>query len=127
MKYHSESERFAEAYIVLAERARYRPGAPGDGLGSINLTPEQLRDSERLRREALDYGIALSQSLDQRSVFIGVPNWSTSKAFFYALEAARLLCAGVADRSALTVLELAVEELKQCASKGSSGEVIDID
>jgi hypothetical protein len=43
-------ERFREAYIAMAKKARYRPQAPGDGMGNISLSKEQLTDPGWLER-----------------------------------------------------------------------------
>jgi hypothetical protein len=36
-------KRIMEAYFTMAEKARYRPFAPGDGIGSLDLTEEELK------------------------------------------------------------------------------------
>lgn len=129
MKYHPECERFAEAYVIMAEKVCYRPGAPGDGLGTVALTQGQVDDPERLQLEALAYGRSLSKHIDKNSgrISIGVPNWVTNKAFFYTVEAARLLCCGTADRSAFLCLELAISELKESGRKDrDSGRLVDL-
>jgi hypothetical protein len=41
--------RFCEAYLRMAEEARYRPQAPGDGFGHVCLTKAQVADPERHR------------------------------------------------------------------------------
>jgi hypothetical protein len=54
--------RFKEAYLGMARRARYRPGAPGDGCGNIVLSDEDLRDPVRLDEEAVAY----AEKMDRR-------------------------------------------------------------
>jgi hypothetical protein len=39
--------RFAQAYLMMA-RAKYRPAAPSDGFGNIQLTKDECNDRERL-------------------------------------------------------------------------------
>jgi hypothetical protein len=40
-------ERFAEAYLLMAGQARYRPQTPSDGFGNISFTRAQCRDLRR--------------------------------------------------------------------------------
>ena len=51
----TEQERIQEAYIAMAVTARYRPAAPGDGMGSIDLTDAERKDGAVLREEARQY------------------------------------------------------------------------
>ena len=46
--------RFAETYLMMA-RTGYRPAAPSDGLGNIQL------DEERLYREAAEYALKFNR------------------------------------------------------------------
>jgi hypothetical protein len=46
----TKRERFREAYLEMASRARYRPEAPNDGLGTICMTPQRHVGEPRLRR-----------------------------------------------------------------------------
>jgi hypothetical protein len=36
------ASRYREAYLMMAKQARYRPQAPGDGMGHVSLTRKQL-------------------------------------------------------------------------------------
>jgi len=108
----SERIRIREAYLQMAETARYRPQAPSDGLGNIELSPEELEDSERLAREASEYAVAFVNEEDTRQFHIGVSNYATNRAFVYTIEAARALCSGK-SWLALRLLEMAIEDVKQ--------------
>jgi hypothetical protein len=48
-------QNFAEAYLAMAGEARYRPQAPGDGMGNVCLSTEEAANPERLAREAGAY------------------------------------------------------------------------
>src|SRR5215472_7579086 len=47
--------RYREAYLAMAKRTKYRPGAPSDGFGDILLLSEEMRNPLRLEREACEY------------------------------------------------------------------------
>jgi hypothetical protein len=104
--------RFAQAYLMMA-KAEYRPAAPGDGMGSVNLSEEELLDDDLLLREAVEYATRFRAEEDSRSFRIGLSNYSTNRAFVLAIEAARLLCAGGdADETALRLLKLAIKDIE---------------
>jgi hypothetical protein len=104
-------DRFAETYLMMASKARYRPQAPGDGCGGIYLSDEELRDRGRLMQEAQDYAIAFDAEEDTNQFAIGCSNFTTNRAFILAIEAARNL-AGGADHVALKILEMAAAEVR---------------
>src|SRR5438093_954727 len=86
--------RFAQAYLMMA-RAGYRPAAPSDGLGNIQLSREQLDDHERLYLEAVNYAVDFNRQEDSDKGFrIGCSDYVTNRAFVLSIEAARLLCSG---------------------------------
>ena len=85
--------RFAQAYLMMA-RAGYRPAAPSDGYGNIQLSLEQCRDRERLDREAATYALRFNREEDSLSFWIGCSNYTTNRAFVLSIEAARLLASG---------------------------------
>jgi hypothetical protein len=103
--------RFARAYLTMA-RAGYRPAAPSDGLGNIQLSLDQCRDPQRLHEEAVKYALAFARQEDCLTFRIGCSNYDTNRAFVLCIEAARLLCAGDADKLALRLLNLAIEEIE---------------
>lgn len=103
--------RFAETYLMMAG-AKYRPAAPGDGFGSIELTREQFNDEGRLYQEAVKYAAAFNREEDSDTFYIGCSNWETDRAFILSIEAARLLASGDdGNEYALRLLRLAVKEI----------------
>jgi hypothetical protein len=103
-------DRYAEAYVMMADGAKYRPQAPGDGRGNINLTDRQLADRTRLEREAIEYGCSFANE-ENTEFAIGYSRFETNRAFVFAIEAARLM-AGCDDERALKILALATKELE---------------
>jgi hypothetical protein len=90
--------RFKEAYLRMAQDARYRPGAPGDGLGNICLSIEEQRDPLRLDREAATYAAEFCAEEDTDKL-------------------ARCLASGLGGESlALKLLEMAADDIKQVRS-----------
>jgi hypothetical protein len=87
-------EVIAEAYRAMAGFARYRPQTPGDGLGNISLSEEELEDPRRLVSEAGAYAARFIEEEDSRKFFIGVGAYTTKRAFVWTIEAARVLAAG---------------------------------
>ena len=103
----NERDRIREAYIRMAKEANYRPAAPGDGFGSVDLTATELKDEAVLNAEAARYAEEFIRQEDSLSFYVGVSNWETNMALVYTIEAARLLCSGVADTLALRLLDMA--------------------
>jgi hypothetical protein len=101
--------RFAQAYLMMA-RARYRPAAPSDGFGNIQLTKDECNDQDLLYLEAVRYAAAFKRDEDGMSFDIGCSNFETNRAFMLSIEAARLL-AGGGDEKAVRLLELAINEI----------------
>src|ERR1035437_4042288 len=106
-----ERRRVVEAYHKMAEVARYRPAAPGDGMGSVHLTDEQIADPARLDEEAAKYAEGFLSDENSQVFNIGVSDWSTNRALVYTIEAARALCSPDHDL-AIALLKMAVEETK---------------
>ena len=104
--------RFAQAYLMMA-RAQYRPAAPSDGCGNIQLTSEQYADKNRLYLEAVTYAMKFASVEDGDMNFhIGCSNYNTNRAFVFCIEAARLLAGGSeGDKYADHLLGLAREEI----------------
>lgn len=110
----TEHERIREAYLRMAERAEYRPQAPSDGFGNIQLSESELADQKRLDAEASDYATRFMEEENSLRFNIGVSNFETNRALVYTIEAARLLCGGSLSNShAVKLLEMAVEEVKE--------------
>src|SRR5690348_10688293 len=63
--------RFAQAYLTMA-RNGYRPQAPSDGFGNIQLTRDELDEDGRLYREAVEYAANFCRHEDaDRKFWIG--------------------------------------------------------
>ena len=110
MRNEVERKRIVEAYLKMADVARYRPAAPGDGMGSVYLTEEEIADPVRLSAEAAKYAQDFLSQEDSHFT-IGVSDSSTNRALVYAIEAARALCSPAPDL-AIALLQMAVEETK---------------
>jgi hypothetical protein len=104
--------RFAEAYLTMAAEARYRPAAPGDGMGSVNLSDEELEEHDRLLKEAVGYATRFHEEEDSLKFNIGLSNYSTNRAFVFTIEAARSL-AGANDDLAIELLNMAIKDIEQ--------------
>lgn len=109
-------QRFAEAYYLMAPF--YRPCAPGDGMGSIELSPEQLADPLRLRREAMTYAYTFDAE-DEACLFnLGCTDFVTNRASVFTVEAARMLGSGSGhELTARRLLLMALVELRR-STKG---------
>lgn len=116
--------RIAQAYCQMAVKAKYRPAAPGDGFGGIFLDSDQLADGERLHHEALAYARRFMEEEASSEFCIGVSCFDTVRAFVYAIEAARCLCAGSGfEGVAYSLLGMAASEINNTKAK-NTGMVI---
>jgi hypothetical protein len=107
--------RYKNAYLASARF--YRPGAPGDGMGAIYLTPKELDDPAQLRREAQQYAAKFATEKDSHDGFvIGCSDFRTNKAFFSIIEAARLLAGGGNDE-AERLLRMALKEIEDAGKQ----------
>jgi len=118
MRHENERKRIVEAYLKMAQVAHYRPAAPGDGMGSVDLTEEEIADTPRLAKEAADYAESFLKQEDSHFT-IGVSDGSTNRALVYAIEAARALCSPDPDL-ALSLFKMAVEETKEAKRERSA-------
>lgn len=109
----TEFDRIRQAYCAMAREASYRPAAPGDGFGSIDLSLEDLHDPEILEKESAVYAARFIREENTNHYFIGCANWSTNRALVYTIEAARLLCGGMDDERAVKLLRMAAHEIKR--------------
>jgi hypothetical protein len=108
-----EHARICQAYVRMAQVAKYRPQAPGDGMGGIDLSPEELLDSTRLAAEASAYADRFITQEDD-GFSIGISDFTSNRALVYTIEAARNLCAGAFGiQHAVRLLEMATQEAKQ--------------
>ena len=87
-------ERFHDAYPRMAKEVRYRPAAPSDGFGNIQLTLNQFDDKKILEQEAWRYAKQFIAEEDDCIFTIGCSNYVTNRAFMWTIEAARQLCSG---------------------------------
>ena len=113
--------RFAQAYLKMAIEAHYRPAAPGDGMGGIYLSEDELEDRDLLLKEAVEYAERFGAE-DKSNIFrIGCSNYSTNRAFVYSIEAARLLAGGSdSEEFALRMLQMAVKDIKAARASRKS-------
>ena len=104
--------RFAQAYLMMAD-AKYRPAAPSDGCGNIQLTSNQYAAKNCLYLEAVTYAMKFASVEDGDMNFhIGCSNYNTNRAFVFCIEAARLLAGSSAgDEYAARLLRLALDEI----------------
>src|ERR1041385_6373356 len=108
----TEFERICEAYLTMAKDGNYRPSAPSDGFGHIQLTKRQIEEDKRLREGAHRYAKRFVAEWSGDGWYIGISNWESSRALALTIEAARLMC-GAAEPVALRMLKLAVMELER--------------
>lgn len=101
------------AYVRMADEARYRPQAPSDGFGNITVPLEDLDLEDEARR----YAERWWREEDEGDFVIGLANYSTRPAMIFALEAARCTCSGTADDVALRLLRMAVAELRKARKR----------
>lgn len=106
-------EQFRQAYLTMAQKARYRPEAPSDGLGNVLLDEDELADSAILADEADRFADAFAQGdQEMQHVTIGCVHFPFAKAQVYLLEAAKLCCAGhTAAPTIRQLLTLAAAEM----------------
>jgi hypothetical protein len=104
--------RFCEAYLAMAERAKYRPAAPSDGCGHITISAAALAEPGRLEREAGQYAAGFLEEEDNRDFRIGCSDYRTNRALVYVIEAARNLCCGHAGNlTAVALLRMAIADV----------------
>jgi hypothetical protein len=90
----------------------YRPAAPSDGLGYLQLSPSEASDPVRLNKEAELAADFLRADTARRTVIDGCAN-QPLKAFFYAVQAAQLMCGGAANRPPIkALLKMALKEIE---------------
>lgn len=96
------------AYLKMA--GVYRPEAPSDGFGYIQLEPEEMKDPERLQREAQAAAEKFVRA-DQSYLFEvkGCPDGRLVATMYLALQAAQMCCGG--PGKIRKVLELAIAAL----------------
>src|ERR1039458_5503550 len=102
-------QQIESAYKAMAEKAKYRPAAPSDGMGNVSVPLKDLK----LSKEAAAYAQEWWKEEDEQSFDIGCCDQETRPATIFAIEAARNMCAGVdGQATALRLLKMAVADLK---------------
>ncbi|MGO1544383.1 MAG: hypothetical protein ACTHXA_08590 [Gulosibacter sp.] len=114
-------EHVKAAYRIMATEARYRPAAPGDGMGGV-LTPSTTENIETEAHKYATQWVAYEEGPDKDAPMshvsvVGYPNIKDTPALVFAIEAARSICAGEM-RLAHRLLELATDETAHAAAKG---------
>jgi hypothetical protein len=108
----TDYDRISQAYLAM-RNAGYRPAAHRDGLGSVDLPAGEMTDQPTLKAHAQDYAKTFLQEEASLHFHIGYSNYETNRALVFAIEAARLLCCGDADRLAVKLLGMAIDEIKK--------------
>jgi hypothetical protein len=101
----SEHDKTRSAYINMAKRAKYRPKYSGDRFGRSKWIA--------IRREASACADELTPQEGSRRVEFRLSRHAEIPGSVYAIEAARLLCAGDPENTeqALTLLHMAIESV----------------
>lgn len=108
----ARAEMICDAYLGMESKAKYRPEAPGDGMGGIYLSEEELGDLAVLRKESEKYARRFMEEEDTLIFHIGCCDYTNTTAFVYAIEAARCLCAGSGfHKLATKLLKMAAREV----------------
>jgi hypothetical protein len=107
---------FAEAYLRMARELNYRPGAPGDGFGSVDLDEEQLANQKRLEDEAVKFARRFRAAEDDHRFQIGISHSETHEALVFLIQAARESC-GSDITLALDLSRTAVAQLEEVLKK----------
>ena len=97
---------------MMADQALYRPNAPRDRMGGIFLNTRDAKDRGLLSEEATEYATQFQNEERTQRFSIGCSNYTTNRAFVFAVEAARCLAAG-SDDAALDLLRMASEEVQR--------------
>jgi hypothetical protein len=111
----TDHDRIVQAYLAMAN-AGYRPAAPDEGLGSVDLNADEIHDQDTLRTEAKEYAKRFLQEEASLQFYIGCSNYETNRALVYVIEAARLFCCSDADTLAVKLLGMAIDEAKKESS-----------
>jgi hypothetical protein len=103
-----------DAYIKMATAKAYRPEAPSDGFGNIELSNEDLADPIRLEMEGW-WAAATFYKADEELRFVihGCTDGRLAATMYLALQAAQLCCGGLSQGRIRTILELAIAALPE--------------
>lgn len=98
------------AYKRMAREASYRPAAPSDGFGNITIDIDSLN----LHEEAEAYAHSWWKEEDIGKFWTGCADFEMRESMVYAIEAARLCCAGTQTKNhARKLLQMARDVLPQ--------------
>jgi hypothetical protein len=106
-------DRIRNAYLQMAEKAHFRPQAPSDGFGNVQLTEGEIADQDRLEKEATAYAKRFVEQEKSLYFRIGTGDWTNAHALVYAIEAEKALCGGASSMDlAIKLLEMATAEAR---------------
>lgn len=111
--------RYAIAYLRIAAEAKYRPCAPSDGFGNIQLDDTAYKSRDQVKREAFLFGIRCVQEetygcAPTTVAWRGVVNGHTGVAGRFALEAAKAFNGGGDfDPLGIKLLRMALAEAER--------------
>lgn len=103
----TKQQQVVDTYARMAREAKYRPAAPGDGLGNITVPVAELD----MKQEAEAYAEAWGREEQSMDFFLGCPSFGDRPALVFIVEAARLLN-GVERKGAAHLLRMALTELE---------------
>ena len=104
-------DQVALAYRRMATRARYRPMAPGDGMGHVDPDYD-VNDGKLLTDEACRFADRWWQEEEDQRFDLGCPDYGMRTLMIYAIEAARACCS--ADLlHARRMLQMALDECER--------------
>jgi len=110
--------RHALTYLRMAAEANYRPAAPSDGLGNIQLDDNTLALRDQLEREAFMFGIRCVAEEKKLTVHYGCVDCRTGEASRLAVEAAKCLNAGEdINKTGVLLLRMALRAAEREATK----------
>jgi hypothetical protein len=85
------------------------------------MSAAELRDPALLEREAADYAIDFVHQDDETEYPMGCPDGAVNKAFFYTIEAARVLCSDCRSYPlARKLLSMAIAEIEAAEAERRS-------
>jgi hypothetical protein len=102
-----------DAYLAMvAAKPSYRPEAPSDGFGQIDLDDDQLEDPVRLEMEAI-WAARQFYDDDEKMIFEtnGCTDGRLAATMYLALQAAQRCCGGISGGRIRKILELALAAL----------------
>jgi hypothetical protein len=109
-------DRIRDAYLQMADKVHFRPQAPSDGFGNVQLTDEEIADPERLAKEANAYVQRFVEQEKSLHFRIGTGDWTNARALVYAIEAAKALCGGASS------IDLAIKLLNMATAEAQDAE-----